>query len=1338
MLSGIVVAIESFVGSLPLSLLESWGRGAFGVGLVLALVAFGGFTFRPAGRWGFGRERQAWDARAVLSVSVTFVLTMVTGYVGSFIVLVPGAQTLESLKDLVVFLCIVLFGYPALLTVPFAYGLSDLIEGVPPDLLLAWLPGYFINPACFWIAYQLIGRDPDFRRLTTWRRYAAFVLLFTAIEPVLWGYICSGAFGPEISYRAITSALLFTTAITWVLSPFAMLAALPAARRLGFFWADIPDHVEERVWREVRRPVDGVRRRAPPLTARRQGWPIRVILAAPFVLLVMLMVGVTAYVTLRSAEADTDRLVTRLHEEISDNIRFRLDALAPRIEGADGAAVSAMLAGLPIAQGGVALIIDASGRRVAASVPWSDAVAQAAIARVVELAAGGTTFTDGARFEVTLVTERPLSRATWIGLATSYGGEATPRPSDLLVVSLAPESYHLAGAQAGSRRSALVFGLALLTSLALAAGIASLVTRDLRRITEATASLTAGDLGASVPASRVVELHALGRSFNDMARRLQGTIDDLEEREAFLRITQDAAGVGNWEWDLSGPLERVRWSEQLARMHGITSSEFDGAPETVLQLCHPDDRAQLRDVMRTMRSGEPPGAFEYRVPTRGGGTRDLWFLGQVTTDERGMATKVLGVSLDITERKRMEYLLASETRVMGLIAADAPLAEVLATVCSVFETMRPETLASVLLLDADGVHVRHGAAPNLPQAYWAAIEGAPIGPKAGSCGTAAYRRQAVIVVDIDTDPLWDDYRSLAQAHDLRACWSTPILDVSGGVMGTFAMYYRKPRSPSADDLRLIARATRLAGLAIQRQRAREEIRAHEYQLVQEKRFVDTLMDSLPGVVILFDATGRLIKWNQVLENVTGYSSYDLEAMSALDLVSPVDAAAIDDAVRATLVGGQHSVEAHIVTRAGQAIPYYFTGVSMRLEGRSLTLGIGLDISDRRRLEEQFQQAQKMEAMGHLAAGVAHDFNNLLTVICGHAQILLLDPPASQDEQESLEAIRDAGVRAASLTRQLLSFSRKSVLQPKVLDLNAEVRDTERMLTRVLGEQVELRTALAPDLGRVEVDPGQLSQVLMNLTVNARDAMPGGGMLTVATRNAVVDQQYCLRHPGATPGSYVVLSVGDSGTGMSREVLARIFEPFFTTKGVGKGTGLGLAMVQSVVEQSGGHIDVITEVGKGTTFDIYFPAVDAALDAADAHLDTRSEGRGTETVLLVEDDPDVRALSLRALRSRGYTVIVATDGTDALKLSEAHRGKIDLVVTDVVMAGLSGRETVDLLRHSRGDVCVLYVSGYTDDAILRHGVLNKEVDFLPKPFTPAELARKVRDVLDTRRGGRARP
>jgi PAS domain S-box-containing protein len=592
----------------------------------------------------------------------------------------------------------------------------------------------------------------------------------------------------------------------------------------------------------------------------------------------------------------------------------------------------------------------------------------------------------------------------------------------------------------------------------------------------------------------------------------------------------------------------------------------------------------------------------------------------------------------------------------------------------------------------------------------------------------------VIVVDIDSDPLWDDYRHLAQAHGLRACWSTPITDARGAVLGTFAMYYREPRSPAAEDLRLIARATRLAGLAIQRQKAREALRANEARLLQEKRFVDTLMDSLPGIVLLFDVRGGLVKWNKVLERVTGYSTYDLAAMSAFDLVSPTEVDAVEAAVLAARDGGQPSVEAHVITRNGHAIPYYFTGVRLMMEGGPHTLGIGIDVSERRRLEEQFQQAQKMEAMGHLAAGVAHDFNNLLTVISGHAQVLGMDPSVESHQQESVEAIRDAGKRAAALTRQLLSFSRKTVLQPRVLDLNAEVSETKKMLERVIGEEIRLTTVLATDLRAIEVDPGQLSQVLMNLTVNARDAMPRGGVLTVSTRNVDLDEAYCGHHSNATPGRYVALSVSDTGSGIAPEIRARIFEPFFTTKGAGKGTGLGLAMVFGAVTQSGGHIEVASEVGRGTTFEIYFPAVDAEPMVLDRSGDLDSNSVGSETILLVEDEPAVRALSQRALRSRGYTVLVATDGTDALRLSDEHRGAIDLVVTDVVMAGLSGRETVEALRQRRAAVRALYVSGYTDDEILRHGVLENEVQFLPKPFTPLELARKVREILDVRTNG----
>ncbi len=301
-MSAIIHGLETVFGNLPLPLLEVWGRLAYIVGCVLAISAFGGFTFRPGGRWGVGRERQAWDARAVLSIGLTFVFIVVAGYIGSFIVLVPGAQTFESLKDLMVFLCIVLFGYPALVAVPFAYGLSDLIEGVPPGYLLEWLPGYFINPACFWVAYQLFGKNPDFRRVRVWGQYLLFVVVFMSTEPVLWGYICAGKFTSAISFGNITPALFFTTAITWIMAPLAMLAAFPLARKFGFFWAEIPGHVRERplgrkewVWEA------GTGGTSPDTVSPPHGWPIRMVILTPFIALVLLMVGATAYVTLRSA-----------------------------------------------------------------------------------------------------------------------------------------------------------------------------------------------------------------------------------------------------------------------------------------------------------------------------------------------------------------------------------------------------------------------------------------------------------------------------------------------------------------------------------------------------------------------------------------------------------------------------------------------------------------------------------------------------------------------------------------------------------------------------------------------------------------------------------------------------------------------------------------------------------------------------------------------------------------------------------------------------------------------------------------------------------------------------
>jgi signal transduction histidine kinase/ActR/RegA family two-component response regulator len=388
-----------------------------------------------------------------------------------------------------------------------------------------------------------------------------------------------------------------------------------------------------------------------------------------------------------------------------------------------------------------------------------------------------------------------------------------------------------------------------------------------------------------------------------------------------------------------------------------------------------------------------------------------------------------------------------------------------------------------------------------------------------------------------------------------------------------------------------------------------------------------------------------------------------------------------------------------------------------------------DLTRQRRLEEQLLQAQKMEAVGQLAGGVAHDFNNLLTVIMSYSSMLLADGESGDPGRGDIQAISDAAVRAAALTRQLLAFSRKQVLQLQPVNVNAVVTDVEKMLRRLIGEDISLSTHLDPQLALISADPGQLEQVLLNLAVNARDAMPDGGTLTLTTDNADLSDEHRDRHLGAAPGKYIMLAVTDTGTGMTREVQQRLFEPFYTTKGPGKGTGLGLATVHGIVKQLGGDIYVYSELGHGTTFKVYFPHLTANPDLVVAAVEQREAPRGWETILLAEDDDALRSLGARVLGAFGYKVLVARTGADALRIVAEHVGPIDLLATDVVMPEMSGGQLVEKVLRARPGIRVLYMSGYTDDEVMRRGVIDGATAFLQKPFTPDMLAHKVRAVLD---------
>ena len=478
-------------------------------------------------------------------------------------------------------------------------------------------------------------------------------------------------------------------------------------------------------------------------------------------------------------------------------------------------------------------------------------------------------------------------------------------------------------------------------------------------------------------------------------------------------------------------------------------------------------------------------------------------------------------------------------------------------------------------------------------------------------------------------------------------------------------------------------------------------------------------------------------WSDEMFRIFGLAPFQLEAhrKGFLAKLHPADRARVDQALTDALDGtAEYDIEYRVQRPDGSERTIHAHGEVLRDEagGPTLVRGTVHDITERRlaeqereKLTSQLIQSQKLESIGRLAGGVAHDFNNLLTVINGYSQLLLAKLSAGDPVRTKVEEIHKAGERAAGLTRQLLAFSRKQVLQPRRLDLNRVVREIRPMLERLVGEAVEVRVVLTAESGAVHADPHQLEQVIMNLAVNARDAMPSGGSLLIETAGPERDQSYARSHPDAHAG-YVMLAVSDSGVGMDEETRQRIFEPFFTTKGVGQGTGLGLSMVQGIVAQSGGYIDVVSQPGQGTTFKIYLPALPQAAAEAETPAAVPALG-GKETVLVVEDQAEVRNFVIAVLKTYGYCVIPAENAGEALLLCE-RKERIDLLLTDVVMPNLSGRELADRLAKLRPGIKVLFMSGYTDDIVVHHGVSEEGAEFIQKPFSPAELAGKVRAVL----------
>jgi PAS domain S-box-containing protein len=539
---------------------------------------------------------------------------------------------------------------------------------------------------------------------------------------------------------------------------------------------------------------------------------------------------------------------------------------------------------------------------------------------------------------------------------------------------------------------------------------------------------------------------------------------------------------------------------------------------------------------------------------------------------------------------------------------------------------------------------------------------------------------------------------------------------------------RCPASGQAGELDELATAFNGTVGALQR-REEEQRRALEAQREAETRYRG-LIDISPDAILVVKH-GAIAFANAAARKLLGETEgAPLEGRRILDVVHP-DTRGEAEARLGALRDGENLplVEQRFIRLDGGTVQVEFAAAALVHDGGPATLLLVRDVTARRLLEEQFRRSQKLEAVGQLAGGVAHDFNNLLTVILGYCQLLRAEVEATHPFREELEEIHRAAESAARLTGQLLAFSRKQMSQPRLLDLNESLKGLDRMLRRLLPEDIRVSTVLAAGMAPVRVDPGHLEQVIMNLVVNARDAMPNGGHLTLETGNAILDDVYAATHDGVRPGRYAMIAVSDTGVGMEAETRRRAFEPFFTTKGPGRGTGLGLSTVYGIVKQAGGDVWLYSEPGHGTTFKIYLPAAGRAAEAATPPLLSDAVPGGSETILLVEDEDAVRKLAVHALRSRGYDVIEARNGQEALAAAGRHAGGMALVVSDVVMPHLGGPDLVERLRAARPELRALFMSGYTDNAMVRTDDPRRGVAFLGKPFTLDALVRKVRDILD---------
>ena len=738
---------------------------------------------------------------------------------------------------------------------------------------------------------------------------------------------------------------------------------------------------------------------------------------------------------------------------------------------------------------------------------------------------------------------------------------------------------------------------------------------------------------------------------------------------------------------------------------------------SILELVHQSDAEEARECLREL-SVSQYGKFGRRCRLRSKDGSWRWFDAEARNCSKLPAIEGIVVSFrDVTDLHRMEAERQVISEIVQALNQTANLDELLRGIHA--------ALKKVVYAENCFVALHDEAADTFSFPFFAdQVDAAPAPQKVGrSCTAFVFRTGSpMLIPQIEFDRLAAEGKVELVGSPSPSWLGVPLKTRTATIGVLVVQHYENENAYDTRDLEFLSSVGGHIALAIERRRSEDALRKNEEMF----RLLFSY-NPLPTWVMDRESL-KFLEVNEAAVLQYGYSQNEFKRMTVLDFRPEEERSKYLDQLKLIPHEGLYHGSWKHRKKDGKIIQVETISHELEYEGRRVRMVVAQDVSERYLLEQQLRQSQKMEAVGRLAGGVAHDFNNLLMVIKGHTELLLNALPSEDKYSRKIEQIDRAADRASALTRQLLAFSRLQVLQPQVINLNGVVEEMGKLLPRLIGEDIELVIRGAEDLGAIRADASQMEQVIMNLAVNARDAMPNGGRLLIETSNAELDSTYNEVHPIVRQGRYILLAVSDTGTGMNAETQARIFEPFFTTKPQGKGTGLGLSTVYGVVKQSGGFIWVYSEVGRGTSFKIYLPRVDQPIERVGAGRVASEAPRGTETILLAEDEQDVREVAREFLESGGYTVIEARDGAEALKRVEKYDGAIDLLVTDMVMPGITGQELTARLQKNRPEIRVLYMSGYSEQAAADSARGNSSIRLLSKPFSRWALLRAVHEIL----------